>query len=215
MRKKNTGLVFVVLGAVLMLSALLLVIHNTIESQNAGNASQEALAVVHQAINNPEANTEIAEEITVDVDETSEILFEPEQLDVIDIDGYQYIGFLSIPAFELELPVQSEATEEGLFKSPCLQYGAPMMDDAVIAAHNYKYHFLPLHDIEIGENVFFTYINGFTVDYEVKDWKIIAQTDISAVQESEHDLVLYTCTSSGTSRVAVFCDRIENTKKPR
>ena len=205
-----------VLGAVLMVSALLLFVYNTIEAKMAGNASQEALSFLQDIIQNPDSQTTnqtpvlqvpgAPEEATVPTEFVP--VTEPETLEAMTVEGYDYIGYLSIPVYDLELPVQSMISEDRLYKSPCLEYGTPMTDDAVIAGHNYKYHFLPLHNIEAGENVFFTYMNGFTVAYKVANRTIIAPTDIAAVLESEHDLVLYTCTSGGASRVAVYCDRI-------
>ena len=213
MNKKRAGSVFVVIGAVLMLSALLLFIYNTIEAKLAGNASQEALSTIHEMIEKPEISVEKND--TISSDEVSETtaptevsaVTEPEKLEVVMVEWYDYIGYLSIPAFDLELPVQATISEDRLYKSPCLEFGTPMTNDAVIAGHNYKYHFLPLHNISVGEKLFFTYMNGFTVSYEVVKSLIIAPTDIAAVEQSDHDLVLYTCTSGGASRVAVFCDR--------
>lgn len=206
-----------VIGAVLMLSALLLFLYNQIEAKIAGNASGKALSAVQEAIRQEDTSHmavlpgetagEEGESPTETADE--DLLTEPEELTVVNIEGYDYIGYLSIPALELELPIQAEVSEERLYKSPCLQFGSPITDDAVIAGHNYKYHFLPLHNIEVGEKVTFTYMNGFTVEYAVTEHTIVDPTNIPVVQDSGHDLVMYTCTSGGASRVAVFCDRVE------
>lgn len=214
MNKKRVGSVFVVIGAVLMLSALLLLLYNTVDARRAGNASSQALAVLQEAIDQYEepdidAETVVPSETEAVSEEILTELTEPAELQCFEVEGYDYIGYLSIPGLELELPVMSQISEERLYKAPCLQFGTPMTNDAVIAGHNYKYHFLPLHDIQIGEQVHFTYLNGFVVRYAVSRWEIVAPTDISAVQNSEHDLVMYTCTSGGTNRVAVFCDRVE------
>lgn len=214
MNKKRAGSVFVVIGAVLMLSALLLFVYNTIEAKIAGNASEGALSAIQNVIEHPAENP--LDEMAPDKDSTKpteavaeSLLTEPETLETVEIEGYDYIGYLSIPAFELELPVMAQISEDRLYKAPCLQFGSPITDDAVIAGHNYKYHFLPLHNIQEGEKVTFTYMNGFVVEYAVVLRTIIHPTDIAAVQESEHDLVMYTCTSGGSSRVAVYCDRVE------
>lgn len=213
MNKKRAGSVFVVIGAVLMLSALLLFLYNTVEAKQAGKASDEALSAIREAMKEEALSAEApSDEAATDptAETEEEIVTEPETLETVEIEGYDYIGYLSIPAYELELPIMSQISAERLYKAPCLQYGSPMTNDAVIAGHNYKYHFLPLHNIEIGEKVTFTYMNGFVVEYRVVQRTIIAPTDIAAVQESEHDLVMYTCTSGGASRVAVYCDRVED-----
>ena len=189
-----------------MVSALLLFLYNTIEAKIAGDASSEALSSLQDVIAHP-VHTEMLPEETVTTEDTVE-LFEPEVLESVEIDGYSYIGYLSIPAFELELPVMAQISEDRLYKAPCLEAGSPITDDCVIAGHNYKYHFLPLHNIQEGEKVTFTYMNGYVVEYAVSLRTIVDPTDIPAVHDSEHDFVMYTCTSGGTNRVAVYCDRV-------
>ncbi|MBQ2854714.1 MAG: sortase [Oscillospiraceae bacterium] len=214
MAKKRAGSVFVVMGAVLMLSALLLYVYNTLDARRAGNEANQALdamqaAIVQNQLSLNENSEQTAYGETTSENDPADVITEPEKLEPVEIDGYYYIGFLSVPEFELDLPVQSMISEDRLYKSPCLQFGSPITDDAVIAGHNYKYHFLPLHNIEIGEKVTFTYMNGYTVEYSVSDVSIVHPTNIAAVQHSEHDFVMYTCTSGGSNRVAVFCDRTE------
>lgn len=211
MAKRRIGLVFVVIGAVLMVSALLLFFYNTIEAKKAGESSSQALSAIRDVMEQPALSTQVdlseSTSATEDPEDVS-YLTEPEVLERVEIDGYHYIGYLSIPALELELPVMSEISEDRLYKSPCLEKGSPITDDCVIAGHNYKYHFLPLHDILEGEIVTFTYMNGYVVRYEVVRRTIVEPTDIPAVHDSVNDLVMYTCTSGGASRVVVYCDRV-------
>lgn len=60
----------------------------------------------------------------------------------IEIDGRLYIGIISIPDIEVELPVMSEWSYDNLNISPCRYSGTIKQRDIVIAAHNYK-DFLP------------------------------------------------------------------------
>ena len=78
----------------------------------------------------------------------------------------------------------------------------------VIAGHNYNNHFGRLSDLTEGDQVKFTDMDGEVSTYEVASIGVIASTDIEAVQDSEYDLVMYTCTYSGQDRVMVGCKRI-------
>lgn len=131
------------------------------------------------------------------------------ELPVTEIDGYGYVGYLSIPKLELELPVMSEWDYARLKIAPCRQFGSSRTDDLVIAAHNYKKHFGHLKDLEAGDEVGFTDMEGIENLYEVIRVETLKPTEVDAVQNSDHDLVLYTCTYGGKTRVTVFCDRQE------
>lgn len=213
MLKRRFGAVFVMIGAVLVLSALLLFLHNKRESDHAGEAASSALSTLREAMavaQDPLTGDRETVNPTAPAEETvpETAVPEPTALSPVEIDGNYYIGYISIPGFELELPVMSDWSMAQLQIAPCLQYGSPLEDDAVIAGHNYKNHFLPLHDIEEGELVRFVDMSGYVIEYEVTKTKIIPPTSVDEVVNSEHDLILYTCTTGGRSRVIVCCDRI-------
>lgn len=206
MLKRRIGSAFVVIGVVLILSALLLFLYNEKESEQAGQSAGSALAAMQDAIQNnktPEGEEDSTEATA------EETIPEPTALTVVEIDGYNYVGYISIPAFELELPIMDTWSEDRLRVAPCLQYGSPLTDDAVIAGHNYKHHFLPLHSIETGETVTFTDMTGYVIEYTVTEVKTLDPRSVYEVINSEHDLILYTCTIGGQSRVTVFCDRVQ------
>lgn len=207
MLKRRLGSVFVAMGAVLIISALLLFLYNEEESENAGKAAGAALAAMQDAI---DENKPPMLDFSEDEEAFAETIPEPTALTVVTIDGYNYIGYLSIPAFELELPIMDTWSEDRLKVAPCLQYGSPLTDDAVIAGHNYKHHFLPLHSIETGEYLTFTDMTGYVIEYHVAEVKIIDPRSVYEVINSEYDLILYTCTTGGQSRVIVCCNRIED-----
>lgn len=193
---KKAGIVFVAMGAVLMLSALLLFSNNRQEDEQAGQEAQAALEAVQAAIEEQAASSP---------DETES----SEQPSAVLIDGYEYIGFLSIPSLELELPIMADWDYNRLKLAPCRQAGAVETDDLVIAGHNYKRHFGYLKDLEPGSSVTFTDLQGSTTSYEVIHVYTIDPKAVDTVLNSEYDLVLYTCTYGGATRVGVFCDRAD------
>ena len=187
MFKSKAGSAFVVLGAVLILSALLLFFYNQAEDKNAGQASEVVLMELRDKIGQP-GETENGMTLT-------------------EVEGYEYIGYLAIPVIDRMLPVLAEWDELRLSLGPCRQFGASKTDDLVIAAHNFDQHFGRLSRLEEGDAVYFTDMYGEENCYAVIKTEILEPTDVEAVQSSGHDLVLYTCTYGGRSRVVIFCDR--------
>lgn len=208
MRKRRAGVVFVVLGAVLILSALLLFLHNEEEAANAGEAANAALREVQTAIREYEVPPKES-----DAAQPEETAVTPQPLTAVNINGYNYIGYIAVPNLELELPIMEECDYTRLQIAPCLQFGSPLTDDAVIAGHNYKQHFLPLHDIQVGEYVTFTDMTGGVIEYSVAEVKTMDPTLVDEVENSGYDLVLYTCTIGGRTRVVVYCERLVDIAK--
>ncbi len=209
MLKRRFGAACFVLGAVLLAAALLLFLHNEQEDRQAGEAASAALTAVQQAIADQETQEPTQAQESDETASTEPETTAPTELTVVNIDGNDYVGYLSIPYFELELPILAQASMEGLQIAPCLQYGSPLTDDAVIAGHNFKQHFRALHDIQPGEYLTFTDMNGYTIEYGVVEVQIIDPTDVYSVINSEYDLILYTCTTGGATRVIVCCNRLE------
>lgn len=195
---KKLGIVFVLAGTVLILSALSLSLYNRYEDAQAGREAESLLADVRTLIENAEST--LLEEMMLQENLAPE-------LPVAEIDGYGYVGYLSIPKLELELPVMSEWDYARLKIAPCRQFGSSRSDDLVIAAHNYKKHFGDLSQLKEGDSVIFTDMDGVENLYEVSRMDTLKPTEVDAVQNSDHDLVLYTCTYGGKTRVTVFCDR--------
>lgn len=210
MLKRRLGSVFVFVGAVLLAAALLLFLYNKQEDARAGEAASAAMSEIQNAISEYYPEKLDLSETPDGTDATEETVTEPTELTVVNIDGYDYIGYLSIPYFDLELPIMDTWSEDRLCRAPCLQFGSPLTDDAVIAGHNYKKHFLALHSIEEGEYLTFTTMTGYVIEYGVAEVRIIDPTNVSAVTDSDFDLILYTCTSGGQARVIVCCNRLED-----
>ena len=185
---KKSGVILISLGAVLILAALLLFLHNRSEDRRAGQEAESLLEDARSAMaadTDPEPQEEPAEEIT-----------------------YDYAGVIAIPDLSLELPVIDQWSYARLKVAPCRQSGAAADGDLVIAAHNYKSHFGYLDRLEPGASVIFTDMEGTVYRYAVEEIRQLEPEDVedvSSVFSSEYPLVLYTCTPGGKARVAVFC----------
>ena len=193
------------LGCLLILLSLLLVLHNYLESQRALEGSMADLSLVQQEIEKGrEASTEPTEHLNPYDLQAEE---ESKEMTVKTINGNDYIGYLSIPGWELELPVISQWSYPRLQIAPCRQWGSTKSDDLVIAAHNYPTHFGHLREMHPGDDLYFTDMDGEKIGYTIDSVGVIDPTSGEMVKNSGYDLVLYTCTFGGANRVMVGCYR--------
>lgn len=197
MNKRRAGIALLVIGAVLILSALLLFMYNIWEDAKAENEAEAIMNEMQAAITDG----------NVQESESNE---EVPPMPVTNIKGYDYIGYLHIPDLKLELPVMSEWDYTRLKKAPCRHFGSTYSDDLVIAAHNYNGHFGRLKDLELGAVITFTDVEGTVNTYSVAEHMKVGPYDVELIRDSEYDLILYTCTYGGNSRVAIGCERSEN-----
>ncbi len=134
-------------------------------------------------------------------------------LRVVWIDGYPYIGYLSVPELDLEMPVMDQWSMEGLEIAPGRYSGSIKTADMVIAGHNYRRHFAPLKFADPGTKVIFTDMDGNAYYYEISRTETVMPTDIEKMVSGDvdqWDMTLFTCTTGGRARCAIRCVRIEN-----
>ena len=200
--KQKIGRACMIVGILLILGALALLGYNQWDANRADKASQDALGKLEETL------TETMEDKTKDEEPVVQPELDPEQeMTVTDIDGWGYIGCLSIPSIGLELPVMSEWSYPRLKIAPCRQFGSSRTDDLVIAAHNYESHFGKLTSLTAGDSVIFTDMDGIVNEYVVNKVEVLDPHSVEEVEHSGYALVLYTCTYGGKTRVTVFCDR--------
>lgn len=196
MRKASPGLICTVLGVVLLLAAAGLYGYNRYEDAHAGAEAQTVVADLQQKVTETVSSEPEADSAPLD----------PE-LPVVEIDGNEYVGEISIPAIGIDLPVMSEWSYPRLKIAPCRQFGSSRTDDLVIAAHNYESHFGKLSSLSEGDSVIFTDMDGIVNEYVVSKIEVLDPHSVDEVEHSGYALVLYTCTYGGKTRVTVFCDR--------
>ena len=210
---KKSGIIFVIIGAVLILSALFLFLYNGYEDRRAGQEAELLLQDIQSAIAKdvPAATDRNENEPPSVKEKDMGPAGAQETMPAVQIDEYEYIGYLSIPYLELELPVMAEWDYKRLKIAPCRHMGSSRTDDLVIAAHNYATHFGSLSDLETGTAVIFTDMEGIANHYVLaKGPETLAPDAVDAVLKSGYDLVLYTCTPGGAARVAAFFDRVQD-----
>lgn len=135
-------------------------------------------------------------------------------------DGMEAIGILSIPKVDAQLPVTAGVSEEQLKASEgWVSQSSPIggMGNAVVAGHrSYTYgrHFNRLGELEVGDEIFFTSIDGGEMRFVVSEVMVTGPEDpavFAQPPEGMARLTLYTCTPVriASHRLIVRAERVE------
>lgn len=206
MHRNTKGNLLITLGILLIAAAAGLAGYNL---WDAGRAQKAAEEITGQLISDIESKVEDGKTAAPYVDPNTPMPVEM-------IDGYEYIGVLEIPSEGLSLPVMNEWDYTRLKISPCRFTGSYYSDDLVICAHNYMRHLGPLLQIGIGEDIYFTSVDGLTIHYIVTNRETVEPTAVEQMIENtsnsetsllDWDLTLFTCNLGGQTRCAVRCSR--------
>ncbi len=193
--RKKIGITLVVIGLCLILFAIGLLLYNNYENKRAQEQSDSIINSIVKIAN--------------DSKEKNERDPFDEEMKVVDIDGYGYVGYLSMPELGLELPVMSEWDYARLRVAPCRYYGSTKTDNLVICAHNYRSHFGYIGRLSVDSAIAFTDMEGTKLTYTVTSVEILQPTDTELVKDTGDDLILYTCTYGGRTRVVVRCEKVQ------
>lgn len=202
MSKRRVGLVMMITGILALAAGLGLGGYNLWDNYWAGI---QAAVIMDDIVQRQEETTAAAldgdPEVSPDLSR---------EMQVLEIDGKRYIGTVSIPAIDIDLPVQESWSISLLRTAPCRYKGSVHDRDLIICAHNYVKHFGRLKNLLTGDKVIFTDINGNEFRYTVVDLKILAGTAIEEMESGAWDLTLFTCTLGGQMRVTVRCELLES-----
>ena len=217
-RRRRRGNPLMIIGGLLIAAAVLLTSLNFTENRAAGEAAGDALEQLLLAERDmrDEARRAAKEAAENEASSTSEssggITLDPVYLDppdtadgnipVVDIDGYDYMGILQIPALDLTLPVIADWSYPALQIAPC-RYEGSVDGHLVLSGHNFESHFGRLYDLEIGDEVRFIDLAGGITSYAVAETEVLEATAIEEMVTGGWDLTLFTCTLSGQTRFTV------------
>ncbi len=191
-------------GLLLIAAALSLSIYNVWDDRRAAAAVDGAIEELNVLIPKPESVEHPYGMIP------DHILNPKMEMPTVEVNDYDYIGYLEIPDLELYLPVMSEWSYPLLKISPCRYVGTAYQDNMVIAAHNYQRHFGRLKELSIGAEIRFVDVDGNLFTYTVAEMEQLEPTQIEDMTESGWDLTLFTCTIGGQFRFTVRCERVED-----
>ena len=196
------GKIFIALGALLIITSLFIIIINNHEDKTAEKNSSTILKSLKQDIIKP-----TIEEDKTNTTETKVVNQNNKQ--TIKIQDNDYIGIITIPTLNIELPIISTYDEEKLKIAPCVYYGK-ISKNLIICAHSYKSHFGYLSKLNQNDTIIITDINGENYIYEVLEIEVLNSDDIEKMIDTEFDLTLYTCTNDGTKRITIRAKKVTN-----
>lgn len=198
---RGRGTVWINAGLLLIAAALFLSAYNERESHEARDSARQVIAQLCDAL-----PTEAGEPTTLpDV---------RREMPVKTINGRDYIGVLSIPSLELELPVISQWDYPALKVAPCRYSGSLYQDNLIICAHNYASHFGKLKELQPGDIVLFTDMDEHVVTFQVVERETLNPMDAEGMEAGDWDLTLFTCTIDGQTRVTIRLERVEVFRNP-
>lgn len=193
MKANKSGSIWTAIG-LLIAAALSLCAYNIWDSGRAAASARNILAAMLDAI--PEISNE--DDVQPDTD----------TMDTVQVDGNEYIGKLNFPTLDLTLPVMADWDYDKLKIAPC-HYSGTTDGNLVIAGHNYRSHFGSINNLQPGDEVHFTDVNGQQFIYQVAETEILQPAAIEEITGGDWDLTLFTCTLSGQTRLTVRCMRID------
>ena len=112
--KRKIGRLCMVLGAVLILCAAGLLGYNRWDAARAEKASQEVLGELEQTMQKTITEHQQENETAA----PQPVLDPTQEMTTVEVEGRDYIGVLSIPAVERELPVMAQWSYAGLKIAP-------------------------------------------------------------------------------------------------
>lgn len=202
------GTLPLILGAGMVAAALGLGIWNLGQNAQAASLARDTTAQLTASQPRPRPALDLSALVAQPEMELPEYLLCPDmEMPVEKIDGRDYIGTLSIPALELELPILSQWSYPGFQVAPCRYTGSAYNGSLILAAHNYPSHFGKLSQLQEGDQVLFTDMDGNVFSYQMVLREILEPEDVEAMEAGGYDLTLFTCTLGGEHRVTVRCER--------
>ena len=199
--KANRGTVWINAGLLLIAAALFLSVYNEWESHEARDSAQQVIA-------------QLCDELPTEAGEPTTLPDVRREMPVKNINGRDYIGVLSIPSLELELPVISQWDYPALKVAPCRYSGSLYQDNLIICAHNYASHFGKLKELQPGDIVLFTDMDEHVVTFQMVERETLNPMDTEGMEAGDWDLTLFTCTIDGQTRVTIRLERVEVFRNP-
>ena len=211
--KRFLGIVLMIVGVVSVACSVALYISNQNEDKQAQELTEYYLPQLIETIrNSTNSESSVQDNVSDGVTDGSQNSNGPvnnNDMHVFYIDEQGFVGYLSIPSLNLELPIMSETDYDKLQMAPCRFYGSAKTDNLIVGAHNYSKHFGEIGNLNAKDEVYVTDMDGVVYKYSVVSIDIIQPYAGEILTNEEYDLVLFTCTYSGKNRIAVGCDRIQ------
>lgn len=192
MRKNNDviGKILIIIGSGLLLASIVLLFvwqWNIYVSEKKAN---EYVSIIREII--PKSQGAVLEERR---DNTMATLL---------LDGTDFVGILELPQCESTLPVCADWGKTS--KYPCRFNGSIYDQTMQIGATSQKGQYDFYRNISVGDNVFFTDMEGNRYSYTVTDIRYEKNADQHALQRKEASLTLFIKNIYAFEYIIIYCD---------
>lgn len=210
MKLKKIGLLLVIIGSLVIMASAALWLRNYFEEHSAAKYSErvtvEFISLIYASTEN--SNSGFDSELDSGLDTEFDFPDDTQSGDsFIEINGDMYIGVISMPTLNLNLPINSAWSNAALKNTPCRYSGNIYDNTLVIGAHNYASHFRNISGLLIGDLVIFLCAEGTEHLFEVVSLETVPPSYRESVIFSDYDLTMFTCTFDGQERIVVRCVR--------
>lgn len=123
----------------------------------------------------------------------------------MELDGKDYVGILTVPAYDVRLPVYADWEPELVFQHPCRYMGSMHDGTLIIGGSDTPGQLDIMKQISMGDTVCMTDVTGARYRYEVA--QIILTEDVStqALCEGAYPLVFFARDTYGLHYTVVRC----------
>ncbi len=212
--RRFIGVICMLLGLALCFGAAGLYVYNRAEDIAAGDVASQYLPHILELIpenKTPENSVPSSpnngnSEAPIPEDAHDKLNSYVSNMLVTQVEGYDFVGYISIPRLEIALPVLSETSDSALKKFPCRFSGSPKTNNLVVGAHNYENHFGRIDELSQGDVILFTDMEGNVWQYAVSYSEILSPEDVEPLKGSGFPLTLYTCNYDGSKRITLRCE---------
>ena len=194
--RRKLGVLLIAIGILMVIAGSFLLFHNRAEADQSAAFAEKVLPPLTEKI---VIAKETAEYVPLPVPDPVR------EMTVTEIDGYYYVGILSIPSIEYTQPIMSDWSYTLLNVSACRFSGSVFQDNLVICAHNYDGLHRKLASLSVGAEVVFTDMDGAVWRYTVAGIETLNPDQIEEMTESEYPLTFFTCTYGGQTRLTLRC----------
>ena len=142
--KTDPGRIWINTGLLLLAAALFLWAYNGQESRRAGDAAQQVITELTQSLPQQpptEAGVDPEQTEAPAVKLPEYLLDAQREMPEKTVNGRDYIGVLSIPSLNLELPVLSQWSYPNLKVAPCRYSGSLYQNDLILCGFQHPDHF--------------------------------------------------------------------------
>ncbi len=173
---------------------------NAEKSTTSKSTSTSTTAKVNTTVNKIETNTNKTKT------ESSKNL---EQMTVppSECNGLATIGKIEIPKTGINMPIYSKVSVKGMNLGPCLLYSTGEINksgSSLIVGHNYNGIFGKNKNLQIGDKIYVTTLDGNRIAYTVYNKIFVTPDDLSYMNTNNTQIAISTCTSDDNCRLVVL-----------